>query len=60
MVDKGFRLPPGSVEFGQHVAYGLATDDARLVAMRRTGGDVDHVTRSGLNRMIVETVADPA
>src|ERR1700722_10557767 len=45
-------------EFGQHVAHDLGAQYARLMAMRAAGRDVEHIARSGLDRMIVETIAD--
>src|ERR1700722_17391926 len=60
MIDKALRSPRRSVEFGQHIVNGLVADDARLVAMRRAGRDMDHVARPGLDRMIIETISDPA
>ena len=54
------KTEAGLIEFGQHVAHGLGAHDTWFMTMRRSGRDVDHVARPGLDDMIIETIADTA
>src|SRR3954454_7513732 len=49
-----------SAELGQHVAHDLVARDRGLVPVGRAGRDVQHVARTGLDNMVIETVSDAA